>query len=175
MSHGANSNGTEMSVWVAPYTIVTDTREQLPWTFDGLVKFVDGKWVRVEIPITVHSLKTGDYSIAGHEGDLAIERKSKMDLVGTITRGRKRFERELERMREYKVSAVIIESEWLECQKYCECCTEVNPRSLNNTILAWNQRFPTTQWLFRPSRFTAGATAWGIAERFLRDRNLLES
>ena len=51
--------------------IVIDTREQRPWTFDGM-------------PSIQRGLRTGDYSIDGHTeppDGIVIERKSAEDLL----------------------------------------------------------------------------------------------
>jgi len=58
--------------------------------------------------ITAH-LKTGDYSIQGFEDVITIERKSISDLLGTLGKGRIRFEKELNRMSEYKWKGLLIE------------------------------------------------------------------
>ena len=78
--------------------VIIDTREQTPWRFSAEVEVARG------------TLHTGDYSLAGHESAICIERKSLDDLVQTVTRGRERFERELERMRSFAFKAVLIEA-----------------------------------------------------------------
>ena len=66
--------------------IIVDTREQEPLEFRRL-------------PSRVGTLTQGDYSVAGLESDVAIERKSIPDLVGSLTSGRERFMREIDRLR----------------------------------------------------------------------------
>lgn len=77
--------------------IIVDTREQTPLRFPGY------QTVRA----TLHQ---GDYSIAGHEADFAVERKSLKDLLGTLTYGRRRFEAELDRLRSYAFRRVLVEA-----------------------------------------------------------------
>jgi len=72
---------------MTPLTVVCDSREQLPYRFD--------RWAGVRI--FRGTLPTGDYSLAGYEDRLAVERKSLEDLLGCLTFGRERFERELRR------------------------------------------------------------------------------
>ena len=79
--------------------IVVDTREQVPWTFEGQ----GFNTVRAK-------LDSGDYSIKGLEARVAIERKSIDDWTKTVLYDSKRFYRELERMRAYDFRCVIIES-----------------------------------------------------------------
>lgn len=79
--------------------VVIDTREQQPWTFEGLgVTRIKAK------------LEAGDYSLPGLERRVAIERKSIDDWVGTVLRDRARFYRELELLRAYEFRCVIIEA-----------------------------------------------------------------
>lgn len=75
--------------------VIIDSREQKPYEFsDSVVKKLD----------------TGDYSLAGFEDLISIERKSLTDFLGCVGRHRNRFERELKRLRGYKCRAVIIEA-----------------------------------------------------------------
>ena len=64
-------------------TLLVDTREQRP------LYFGEG------VPQRRATLPTGDYSVEGCEGLIAIERKSLGDLFGTVGQGRERFEREI--------------------------------------------------------------------------------
>lgn len=86
-------------------TIIEDTREQTPFSRWP-------EWVAVESG-TCH---TGDYTVKGWENCFCIERKSLKDFAGTMLGGyeassekpRKRFNRELERMRHYDLKAIIV-------------------------------------------------------------------
>ena len=82
----------------AELVIVEDTREQRPLRFSPRVRVV-----RAALP-------AGDYAPQGFEGRAAIERKSLADLVGSVTRDRARFWRELERLRGYELRAVVVEA-----------------------------------------------------------------
>lgn len=86
--------------------VVVDTREQMPFEFIGY-------------PATTKrsALPTGDYSISGFTDRLCIERKSLGDLASCMTIGRERFERELERMREFECAAVVVEEPLTNIQK----------------------------------------------------------
>jgi ERCC4-type nuclease len=77
-------------------TIVVDTREQLPYKF--------------KTPAIKGTLTTGDYSIAGLEHLVAIERKTLPDLIGCLCGGRERFERELYRGRALDFFCLVIEA-----------------------------------------------------------------
>jgi ERCC4-type nuclease len=80
--------------------IIIDTREQTPWTFDGIAGIATER----------RKLESGDYSVAGLETRVAIERKSLDDWIGTVLHHRRRFYRELDRLRSYDFRAVVIEA-----------------------------------------------------------------
>lgn len=150
-----------------PGTILIDTREQLPLQFSGLSIGRDQRqWI---IPAERASLKSGDYSLRGYERSIAIERKSAADGVQTFFRGRRRFERELERLSHYEFSAILIECEWKALLEHAFYCTKANPVSVDSSIIAWMMRYPT-RWVFRPCRYTAAKTVAKIFDRFLKDR-----
>jgi ERCC4-type nuclease len=65
-------------------TVVVDTREQEPYSFDS-----------DKVSAVRKALPAGDYSLVGLEERVAVERKSLTDFVSTVIRGRKRFHREL--------------------------------------------------------------------------------
>jgi len=77
--------------------IIIDSREKTPWNFG-------------DYPTVPGSLSTGDYSLEKFEDLICVERKSLVDIVGCIGKGRDRFKRELLRMRSFKCKAVIIEA-----------------------------------------------------------------
>ncbi len=79
-------------------TIVIDTREQVPYSFEP----ARAGSVRAALP-------AGDYSLAGLESVVAIERKSLDDLAATVIRGRDRFHRELQRLACYASACVVVE------------------------------------------------------------------
>jgi len=78
--------------------IITDTREQTPLWTDH-----------------VAALKTGDYSILGFENKIAIERKSLIDLFGTLTHGHERFRKELARAEDMDYFAIVIDGSLTKC------------------------------------------------------------
>mgnify|MGYP001048695011 CR=1 FL=1 len=83
------------------FTIVIDTREQSPFVF-----------AQMDVPTERRALATGDYSIAGLEDKITIERKSLIDLFGSCGRGRTRFEAEIERMATFQHAAIVCEADW---------------------------------------------------------------
>jgi len=80
--------------------IVIDTREQLPYEF--------------QVETERCTLPTGDYSIKGAESLVVIERKTTNDLIGCLTGGRERFERELYRGMSLQFFALVVESSLMD-------------------------------------------------------------
>lgn len=153
---------------VCPFTIICDSREQLPYDFGGLLG-ADGK--PLIVPTVVTGLASGDYSIQGMEDRIAIERKSLDDLYGSVTRGRERFEREITRLNELPgFAAVVIEASWAEIMAPAEHRpgweNRTDPRSVTGTILAWAIRYPGVWWFPAGNRRAAEVVTFGIMQRF---------
>jgi len=79
-------------------SVVIDTREQEPYTFDP-----------ERVVETRGALRAGDYSLVGFEDRVAVERKSLDDFVSTVIRDRERFRRELDRLHELEAACVVVE------------------------------------------------------------------
>ena len=151
--------------------MVIDSREKQPFHFDQIMVRKRGKRIPLCLTAVVDTLKTGDYAIQGLEDKCCVERKSVKDLVSTIAGRRKRFIKELERMQEMEFSAVVVEGNWGDVQRYCDSETNYHPASLDGSILAFNQRYKGTHWYFRPTKATAAKTTYKILDRFWRDKN----
>ncbi len=82
-----------------PVVVVIDTREQEPYEFDP------GRVTSVR-----RALPAGDYSLAGHETALAIERKSIEDFVASAVLERERFGRVLRALAGYDLGCVVVEA-----------------------------------------------------------------
>ena len=93
-------------------SVVVDTREKEPWTFDGEMP----SNLRIK-KIYADKLDAGDYTIVGHDlvaddFGIVIERKNSLEeFIGNIGRGWERFKVELEKMSKYKIAAIIIEDD----------------------------------------------------------------
>lgn len=161
---------TVNAVAVAPFTVVVDTREQLPWTFAGVSADADRGGGNLVVPVVVAGLPAGDYSIRGFETRIAVERKSLCDLYGTVGQGRDRFVRELERLAEYDFAAVVVEAEWSEIYGKPPPHTVLKPKTIFRSMLAWQQRYPRVHWLFWPGRAAAEVVGYRVLERWWRER-----
>jgi len=110
--------------------IIIDSREQRPFTFKDYP----------ETDVQTGTLQAGDYSLAGLESIVAIERKSLSDLVQCLGRDRDRFERELERLRAYEAAAVVVESPLpdLVAGNYR---SSLDPKAAFESVIAFMARF----------------------------------
>ena len=129
-------------------TIIIDTREQLPYDFAA--------------ESTRAALKTGDYSLAGMESLVAIERKSLDDFVSCITAGRSRFERELCRADALERFWIVIEANLTRIEQGLYR-SKVNPESVLGTLAAWSNRHKVS-FVFADNRQSAAK----MTERLLR-------
>ena len=139
--------------------IVIDTREQLPYDFLN----IDPP------PATIRkALASGDYSIEGYEDRVAVERKSKVDAYNSFGRGRRRFERELERLSTFEFAAVVIESEWRDLIRNPPARSRLNPKTIFVSVIAWSQRFGV-HFFTVPGRAFAEKLTFRLLERFYKD------
>lgn len=84
--------------------IIIDTREKTPYNF-RVNENLGG--------IEIIKLDSGDYSLKGMEDLITIERKNNViELCNNLGKNRKRFEAELERMKDIKFKFIIVEDYW---------------------------------------------------------------
>lgn len=82
-----------------PVRVITDSREQCPYTFNP-----------ERVISTRRGLPAGDYSLEGMETRVAVERKSLDDFVSTVIRARARFAKELRKLADYESACVVVEA-----------------------------------------------------------------
>lgn len=82
-----------------PATIVIDTREQEPYSFDPRLAATARR-----------ALPAGDYSVEGLEQRVAVERKSLNDFVSTVIHGRACFRNELRKLGGYRAACIVVEA-----------------------------------------------------------------
>lgn len=135
----------QMMVSPAPadFNILIDTREQLPLKFD--------------CQTIVTKLDHGDYTTRSNYNGLFIERKSLVDLCGTLSQGYQRFQKELDRAAEMSTYLVItVEAPLSELAKV-GTTPETKFISASSEFLAHRvreicQRYPNVQFLFVNNR-----------------------
>ena len=110
--------------------IITDSREQLPYNFQGY-----------DVEIVKAGLPAGDYSLPGAESVVAIERKTIDDLIGCLMgKDRERFARELARLRPYVLAAVVCECT-LEDVARGRYTSNMKPQAALQSIIAMQVRY----------------------------------
>ncbi len=105
---------------------ICDSREQLP--------------LKLKMPTATGTLTTGDYSLMGLDDLICGERKSLSDLIGCMTSGRDRFERELHRMKAYPHKLVVVEAHWIELVEG-NYRSQLNPASATHSVLSWMGKY----------------------------------
>lgn len=136
--------------------IVVDQREQLPFGFHG------PRYEGVEVE--AGTVTTGDYSLAGLTDRVATERKSVDDLVGCLTSGRERFERELQRAVGLDAFAVVVEASWEDLAKG-RYRSRMQAHAACQSVLAFMCRYRVT-FLFAGSRAAAEYATWGFLRQY---------
>jgi len=140
-------------------TAICDTREQSPLCLEPLKTITRG-------------LKTGDYSVDTLEDRITVERKSLNDFVQCCTYSRERFERELERMREYRFRAIVVESTWanIEMKQYHG---QTHPNAVLGSAMAFAMS-ANVPIIMAGSHGTAGKLVarllWVAANRIFREQ-----
>ena len=137
--------------------IIQDTREQ--WGWQELF----------EAPCIVDTLSVGDYSIAGLTHLVAVERKSLYDLLGSLTKGRDRFERELAKARAYQRFYVIIAAGALDVLhgRFGKFGSKVNPKSIWETCATFSNRY--APFIFDGERLTSARLCESLLLKFARE------
>lgn len=126
--------------------LVVDTREQRPLTFTHLAA-------------ERGTLATGDYSVDGLHSRFAVERKSVPDLVGSLTQGRERFFRELERMRGMDFARLLIVGRPIDLAA-CLNRRAVTTASILGSLEAINARLVPVVWEPTPERAALAVERW---------------
>lgn len=140
-----------------PLRIIQDSREQAPFRFEGFPAVVE-----------VAGLDAGDYSLAGFERRVAIERKSLPDLVACLGVERERFARELARLRGYDCAAIVIEAS-ADDLRAGHFRAKLNPEAAWQSVLAFAQRY-RIPFFWSESRADAEETTFHLLRHYQHDR-----
>jgi len=94
------------------YTVIKDTREQDGWFFAPYDK-CEG--------MEIGTLHTGDYTLKGYEDIVCVERKASVsEIAMNLGRKKKPFQEEVERMKDFPFSFLILEFNMEDVIKYPE-------------------------------------------------------
>lgn len=134
------------------FDIIVDTREQKPWDFNDNFNIAKAK------------LDTGDYSIAGLEDILCIERKcSPNEISNNITE--KRFKDVLDRMAGFPHAHIIFEFDLYDILQF--------PRNSGIPPKLWKNLRITPLYLLK--YITEINTIYGIHTHFCGDRSTAQA
>jgi hypothetical protein len=155
----------------SPFVVAVDTREQMPYLFTGIPADVKDGGGLTQVAKVRKKLDTGsgDYTILGLEGIVAVERKSKEDLYQSISQGRDNFERRLVLMSAARMACVVVEAEYFDIISNPPSFTQYPPKSIARTIDAWVVRYPKIHWWFMPDRQWAELKTYRLLERCWKD------
>jgi len=134
-------------------SIHVDTREQKPY--------------KLNLPITVTTLKYGDYTLSDSElcSNLHIERKSLVDFIGTLSGGYTRFKNEIERAFEANSNLVVLVEDTLDhCLAfkklpYVSKRIKATPEFIFHNVRELIQEYSHIQFLFVKGKVEAARVA----------------
>ena len=138
-----------MSKKVEPFILWADSREQrIPPVPPGVV-------------VVTHMLKEGDYTSPELEHIARIERKSTSDFASTITWGRERFDREVQRLQAFRFKAIVVEGNLDMVYRD----SFVHPHAVIGSVCSFLARWdiPT---IFCGNETTTGRTICGLLRRW---------
>lgn len=154
------------------FTILIDSQEKQPWTFQG---FIEGDRP-VIVPYRWHSLGSthGDYSVAGCEDFVHVERKSMPDAHGTfLSHGerRERWERTLQYLAEIPSGHIIVEGTLGQCVAQIVPHGKRSQMALRNefigSVISWQDTYGLPFWFVDTPRL-AERWAYRILKRGFR-------
>lgn len=119
----------------------------------------DCAW-RLGIPTVRAKLESGDYSFRGGESSVAIERKTLSDWIGSLTFGRARFEREMDRLSTFSRAVIVVEAN-LDEVLGGDYRSAVTPKALRGSIASIQARWGvSTQFIGDRAKAEEFATTW---------------
>lgn len=138
-------------------TLIVDSREPKDSGWEPYFK----------LPVIRGTLRTGDCSMLGYENQISIERKTLSDLIGCLSFGRNRFERELERSVNLEYFAVLVEAGYSQLV-YGDYRSMMRPKAAIESISAFEVRYGT-HFLFCGSAELAAAKCESLLLKFHRE------
>ena len=137
--------------------ILIDSREQQPYKFAGSI---------------TKALPYGDYSVQydgkDYTGDIIVERKGSVsELFALSGRGRDRFERELEKMRDVRYKYIIVEADLMDIVKNQPVGTRVEPMIVYSTLCSFAIKYQIP-FLFCGNRVNGRGIMFKLFEFFVK-------
>jgi len=134
--------------------VVVDTREQEPYSW------FEVETVRAKLPV-------GDYSLAGFEHEIAIERKELGDFIQTTIKQKSRFRKEIEKLRTYRFARIVVEGS-LEDIIWRRYRSAVLPQSVFGAAAAIETNWPEIGIVWAGDRQCACRYTLFLLEHFYR-------
>ena len=129
----------------ADSTILVDTREQTPFFQSGV--YIGQRFITPNVERA--TLKTGDYSLKNLCDKIAVERKSRVDFWQSITHGRERFEREVQRLTDYEHRCVVVEGDFTSCLDAPLHGRKISPVAISATVASWQVKYNVPFYFLR--------------------------
>lgn len=89
----------------------------------------------------VKGLKTGDYTIAGMEHLIMVERKSLKDLWNSLLQGRKRFMKEMDRAKKIPARYLVIEATLSDILRGNRPFSDVKGEVILSSLISLEQKY----------------------------------
>lgn len=161
-----------------PFTILIDTAEQQPFSFEGFRSDANRK----NRPLIVatereclgrHPDSLGDYTIKEYRNRCNVERKSMNDahstLLGFGNGHRERFESELSNLAKIEAACVVVECSLhrlvAEAPEWGKRTAAQNAKSLHRSVIGLQQDY-RIPWFFCDTRRLAEQTVFRFLSRF---------
>ena len=109
----------------------------------------------------------GDYSLVGAEHLIAIERKELNDLIGSLTTGRERLEKELWKGKALDYFALVVEASLSDIING-HYRSQMEPKSAIQSLLAFSIRYHLPVW-FCENRKYAERITQSLLEKYARE------
>jgi hypothetical protein len=157
----------EPEVATFPGVVLIDDREKAPYPFTGFRADACRRRLPLVVPTRRQRLATGDYTLEGFEGRVAVERKGNgaADLFNAIGQRREAFHEELRRLDAMPRAAVIVEATWEQILQSPPPESRLPPKAVFRAVLAWQQTFRGVHWWFVASRRLAETVTLRFLER----------
>jgi len=128
-------DGSSITKLIPKPVIIVDTREQAPYYFTCFKNWIGGT--------TSGKLDFGDYSVAGMERLIRLERKSLSDLITTLMQNRQRFFKECAGLARFRHAAILVEATYEDVKSYYDAslCTAAHPNGVSGSLDALEARY----------------------------------
>lgn len=132
-----------------PFIIYADTREQI------IPPFPPG------VVVERHMMSEADYSTPALVNVARIERKSVCDLVSTLSWGRERFDREVQRLQPFRWKCIVVEGNLTEAYRV----SAMHPHSIIGSLASLYARWEVPT-LFAGNEAGCGRLMAGLLKRW---------